>query len=58
MALGLMFCAMTLAWLTLYAGVVARVGEILSRPAIRQVSDSLTGVVLVGLGIRLASEHR
>ena len=58
MALGLLFCAMTLAWLTLYAGAVARIGEVLHRPAIRRALEGLTGLVLVGLGIRLAAEHR
>ena len=58
MALGLVFCIMTLLWLMLYAGVVARLGEVLHRPAIRRALEGLTGVVLVGLGIRLASEHR
>lgn len=58
MALGLLFCVITLVWLTLYAGVVARIGALLHRPTIRRALDGLTGVVLVGLGIRLASEHR
>jgi len=58
MALGLLFCVMTLFWLMLYAGAVARIGELLHRPAIRRALEGLTGVVLVGLGIRLASEHR
>ena len=58
MALGLLFCIMTLLWLMLYIGAVARLGEVLHRPAIRRALEGLTGVVLVGLGIRLASEHR
>lgn len=58
MALGLLFCVMTLVWLILYAGVVAHIGEVLRRPRIRRVLEGLTGVALVGLGIRLASEHR
>ena len=58
MALGPLFCAMTLIWLILYAGVVARIGALLRRPAIRRVLEGLTGAVLVGLGIRLALEHR
>ena len=58
MALGLLFCFMTLVWLTLYVGAVARIGELLHRPTIRRALEGVTGVVLVGLGIRLASEHR
>lgn len=58
MALGLLFCLMTLVWLMLYAGAAARLGEVLRRPAIRRALDCVTGVVLVGLGLRMASEHR
>ncbi len=58
MALGLLFCVMTLVWLMLYAGAVARIGEVLRRPRIHRALEGVTGVVLVGLGIRLASEHR
>ncbi len=58
MALGLLFCAMTLVWLMLYASTVARIGEVLRRPAIRRALEGVTGAVLIGLGIRLAAEHR
>jgi threonine/homoserine/homoserine lactone efflux protein len=58
MALGLLFCAMTLVWLILYAGAVVRLGALFRRPAIRRGLEGVTGIVLVGLGIRLASEHR
>jgi threonine/homoserine/homoserine lactone efflux protein len=56
--LGLVFCAMTLAWLTGYAVVVARVGDFLRRPTVRRVIEGLTGTALIGLGLRLATEHR
>ena len=56
-ALGLLFCAMTLAWLTLYAMAVARVRSLLAGPA-RRVVDAVTGIVLVIFGLRLASESR
>jgi threonine/homoserine/homoserine lactone efflux protein len=58
LTLGLLFCALTLAWLLAYSALVARAGDVLRRPAIRRALDSLTGVVLVGLGLRLATEHR
>ena len=57
LALGLLFCSMTLGWLTLYAIAVARVGQLLAGPA-RRAIDAVTGVVLVALGIRLAAESR
>ena len=56
--LGLVFCSMTLAWLTLYAFAVARAGDVLRRPRIRRWIEGLTGSVLVALGLRLATETR
>ena len=56
--LGLLFSTMTLAWLSAYAAVVARAGDALRRPAIRRAIDAVTGVVLVVLGLRLATERR
>jgi threonine/homoserine/homoserine lactone efflux protein len=57
-ALGLVFCCMTLAWLSVYAVVVDRLGEVLRRGRARRVLDALTGTVLVAVGIRLATERR
>jgi threonine/homoserine/homoserine lactone efflux protein len=58
LALGLVFCAMTFVWLSAYAAAVAKAGDVLRRPAIRRVLDAVVGVVLVGLGLRLATERR
>jgi threonine/homoserine/homoserine lactone efflux protein len=58
LSLGLIFCSLTLAWLTMYAVVVDRIGDRLLRPRARRLLDGLTGSVLVGLGVRLASEQR
>jgi threonine/homoserine/homoserine lactone efflux protein len=55
-ALGLLFCAMTLAWLSAYAAVVARAGDVLRRSRVRRTLDAVTGAVLVALGLRLATE--
>jgi threonine/homoserine/homoserine lactone efflux protein len=55
LALGLLFCGMTFAWLACYAGAVARVGRLMTS-AVRRVLDAITGVVLVALGFRLAVE--
>jgi threonine/homoserine/homoserine lactone efflux protein len=57
-ALGLAFCSLTFLWLTGYAWAVARAGDILRRPRIRRALDRVTGVVLVGFGLRLAVERR
>ena len=56
--LGIGFCAMTLAWLSAYAVVVARAGDVLRRPAVRRAIDAVTGAVMVALGLRLATERR
>ena len=42
--LGLIFCSITVSWLTLYAVVVARVGDFLRRDRV-QVPDSRAGTV-------------
>ena len=57
LALGLCFCAMTFAWLTLYAVAVARLRRFLAG-RVRRALDALTGAVLVVFGVRLASESR
>jgi threonine/homoserine/homoserine lactone efflux protein len=56
--LGLIFCSITLTWLTLYAVVVARVGDFLRRDQVRRGLEASTGLVLIGLGVRLATERR
>ena len=56
--LGLIFCVLTFAWLTLYAVVIGRGSSFLRRPRVRLALDRFTGVVFVGFGIRLALEKR
>ena len=58
MALGLLFSAIGWAWLLLYATVAARGREVLGRARVRRVLERVTGVVLVGLGVRIALERR
>jgi threonine/homoserine/homoserine lactone efflux protein len=58
LALGLLFCSLTLVWLTSYAVAVAKAGDVLRRPTIRRSFEALTGAVLVALGLRLATERR
>jgi threonine/homoserine/homoserine lactone efflux protein len=57
LGLGVVFAAMTFAWLTLYAAAVARAGDLLRRSGVRRTMEGITGTVLVGLGIRLAAEQ-
>jgi threonine/homoserine/homoserine lactone efflux protein len=56
--LGVVFCSLTLAWLTAYAFAVAKAGDFLRRTRVRRAIDGLTGIVLVGLGLRVAAESR
>jgi len=56
LSLGLVFAAITLAWLTLYAFAVARARAVLLRTRVRRGLDALAGLVLVSFGIRLATE--
>jgi threonine/homoserine/homoserine lactone efflux protein len=58
LVLGLLFCAMTFAWLVGYGAVVAKAGDVLRRPRVRRVLEGLTGAVLIAFGMRLATEHR
>ena len=57
LALGVVFAAMTLTWLTGYAVVVAKAGGILRRGAVRRWLDAVTGACLVAFGLRLATER-
>lgn len=57
LALGAIFCSMTLVWLVAYASGPARVAELLRQGRIRRTIDALSGVVLVGFGLRLAIDR-
>jgi threonine/homoserine/homoserine lactone efflux protein len=56
--LGVVFAAMTFAWLVLYATVIAKAGDFLRRSVVRRAIEGLTGVLLIGLGVRIATEQR
>lgn len=58
LALGILFCFMTLSWLTGYAFAVARAGDVLRRSSIRRAIEAITGVVLVAFGARVAVSLR
>jgi threonine/homoserine/homoserine lactone efflux protein len=58
LAFGLLFCAMTFAWLCVYSAVVARAGRVLRRPRVRWVLDAVMGAALVAVGVRVAVERR
>ena len=49
---------MGLAWLTSYALLVARAGDMLRRPVVRRAVNAVVGTVLTAFGVRLAFERR
>jgi threonine/homoserine/homoserine lactone efflux protein len=55
--LGLAFSAIGVTWLLTYNLAIARAGEFLRRPLVRRIVEGTTGAVLVGFGIRLATER-
>lgn len=58
LVLGALFAAVTLAWLVAFAVMASKAGGLLTRPRVKAGLDRLTGVVLIGLGLRLATERR
>jgi threonine/homoserine/homoserine lactone efflux protein len=57
LSLGLVFALMTLSWLSGYAVVIARLGDLLRLPRIRRSIDAVMGGLLVLFGVRLATER-
>jgi len=55
---GLLFSTMTLVWLSAYAFAVAKAGDFIRRRLVRRTLEALTGVVLIALGLRLATESQ
>jgi RhtB (resistance to homoserine/threonine) family protein len=58
MALGAVFVLMTVLWLSAYCLIAARAAQTLQRPRVRAALDRVTGIVLIAIGLRLATEHR
>jgi threonine/homoserine/homoserine lactone efflux protein len=58
LALGLAFSLLTFLWLSAYGVAVARARRLFERERVRRALDAATGVVLVALGLRLASQSR
>jgi threonine/homoserine/homoserine lactone efflux protein len=56
-AFGLLFCTLTLLWLSAYAAVVARASNFLRHSRVRRSIEGLTGAVLIALGLRLAADR-
>jgi threonine/homoserine/homoserine lactone efflux protein len=56
LGLGAIFVAMTLVWLSLYVSVVSRAGEVIRRQRVWRTLEGITGTVMIGLGVRVATE--
>jgi threonine/homoserine/homoserine lactone efflux protein len=56
-ALAAIHAVLGIIWLLCYATILTRVGDLFRRPRIRRAMEGITGVVLVGLGLRLATEQ-
>ncbi len=52
------FASIVALWLGIYVALVARASSFFRLPAVRRSLERATGVVLVGLGVRLAAEQR
>jgi threonine/homoserine/homoserine lactone efflux protein len=52
------FVVMTVLWLSAYWLLAARAAETLRRPRVTAALDRLTGIVLLAIGLRVATEHR
>ncbi|KOG46842.1 LysE family translocator [Streptomyces decoyicus] len=52
----LLHAALTLTWLGSYACLVSRARSVFERPRVRRLLDRVTGVVLIGFGVRVAAE--
>jgi threonine/homoserine/homoserine lactone efflux protein len=58
LVLGALFAAIALTWLVVFAAVASQAGGLLTRPRVKLALDRVSGVVLIGLGLRLATERR
>jgi threonine/homoserine/homoserine lactone efflux protein len=56
--LGVLFNVIATSWWIGYVFVLDRVARWLRRPGVRRIIESITGAVLIGLGIRVAIERR
>jgi threonine/homoserine/homoserine lactone efflux protein len=58
LVLGGLFVLMTVAWLCGYALVAVKASAVLRRRRVKAAIDRVSGVILIGFGVRLALERR
>jgi threonine/homoserine/homoserine lactone efflux protein len=56
--LGVVFSLLTFLWLTAYAVAIARAGRLLRGSRVAQLVEGVAGLILIGLGVRIATEER
>lgn len=56
--LGVAFIAINVTWMCSYALAAVRMSDVLSRARVKATIDRISGIVLIGVGIRLATERR
>lgn len=54
--LGITYTVLTFVWFIFYVSLLHKVRQFMNRPSTQKVMEGLTGVVLVGFGIKLAFE--
>lgn len=55
--LGAAFIAINVAWMCGYALAAVRMSDVLSRARVKAAIDRISGIVLIGVGIRLATQR-
>ena len=58
LVLGTMFTALGLVWVTAFALAASRARASLARPRVQAALETVSGLVLIGLGVRVAVERR
>jgi hypothetical protein len=48
---------LTLVWLNAYAALLHRARDTFQRPRVRRAMERITGGVLIGFGVRVATQH-
>lgn len=56
--LGVILAVLTVLWLFVYAGFISKLRKCIEQPRVQQHIERVTGLILIGLGIRIAIESR
>lgn len=56
LVMGIIYSVLTFLWFTFYVFLLDKIRNFMKRPATQAVIESLTGVVLIGFGLKLALE--